>query len=74
MKDLQKELRVLRYPHNLLYQLKNFEKIPIELFHNSEMGSKHIAHLISLAIRAKQRKGEHIVLGLATGFFTALRL
>lgn len=67
MVELNEELRVLRYPHNLSYQLKSFEKIPVELFNNSERGSKHIAHLISLAIRAKQKKGETLVLGLATG-------
>lgn len=67
MTQLQEDLRVARYPHNLSYQLKTFEKIPVELFHNAENGSKHIAQIISYAIRAKQKKGEKIVLGLATG-------
>ncbi|MEM9545834.1 MAG: glucosamine-6-phosphate deaminase [Bacteroidota bacterium] len=63
----QEDLRVTRYPENLSYQLKTYEKIPVELFHNAEHGSKHIAQLMSFAIRAHQRKGEKIVLGLATG-------
>ncbi len=60
-------MRIQRYPDNLTYQIKSFEKIPVELFDSSEAGCRHIANLISLAIRAKQQKGEVIVLGLATG-------
>ncbi len=67
MTTLQEDLRITRYPHNLSYQLKTFEKIPVELFHNAEEGSKHIAQLIAYSIRANQKKGENIVLGLATG-------
>jgi len=67
MTTLQEDFRVIKYPHNLSYQLKTFEKIPVDLFHNAEGGSKHIAQLISFAIRANQKKGEKIVLGLATG-------
>ena len=79
MVDLQEELRVLRYPHNLSYQLKSFEKIPVELFNDSERGSKHIAHLISLAMilpstgkgqilsSPSQKVGQH-----RTGVFPAL--
>ena len=67
MTTSQEDLRVLKYPKNLSYQLKTYEKIPVELFHNSEAGSKHIAQLMSYAIRASQKKGEKIVLGLATG-------
>lgn len=59
--------RIKKYPTNLDYQIKSFEKIPCELFHNSVDGCIHIAQMIALAIKAKQQKGEKIVLGLATG-------
>ena len=62
-----KDSRIRVYPPELLYQLKSYEKIPVEIFNDSEDGSKHIAHLIALAIKAKQQRGENIVLGLATG-------
>ncbi len=60
-------LRLSKYPKDLTYQIKSYEKIPIDLFSNSMDGSKHIADMIALAIKAKQKKGEKIVLGLATG-------
>jgi len=56
-----------RYPESLSYQIKSYEKIPVKLFKDSGHGCQHIAKLIALAIRAKQQKGESIVLGLATG-------
>ena len=59
--------RIKKYPDNLVYQIKSYEKIPCELFHNSADGCIHIAQMIALAIRGKQQKGEKIVLGLATG-------
>ncbi len=61
------DYRIRRFPKNLSYQIKSFEKIPCELFENAINGCNHIANLISLAIRAKQQKGEVMVLGLATG-------
>jgi len=64
---IETNLRLTRYPKSLFYQIKTFEKIPIEIFENSNYGSKHVANLIALAIKAKQQKGENIVLGLATG-------
>ena len=60
-------LKISSYPSNLSYQIKSFEKLPVEIFRNSNDGSKHIASLIALAIKRKQQKGENIVLGLATG-------
>ena len=62
-----KDLRIKKFPQDLLYQLKSYERIPIEIFSNAEDGSKHIAQSIALAIKGKQQKGEKIVLGLATG-------
>ncbi len=67
MKNPKKDTRILKYPKNLEYQIKSFEKIPIELFANSKDGSTHIASLIAKAIREKQEQDENIVLGLATG-------
>ncbi len=65
--NIRTDLRIKRYPENLSYQIRSFENIPIELFENSVDGSKHIARLISYSIKAKQQKGENLVLGLATG-------
>jgi glucosamine-6-phosphate deaminase len=59
--------RVKKHPKELLYQLKSFERIPVEIFKDAEDGSRYIAHSISLAIKAKQQRGQNIVLGLATG-------
>ncbi len=67
MKTQTKDNRLKRYPENLAYQIKSYEKIPCELFLSSVQGSKHIANMIALAMKAKQQKGEKIVLGLATG-------
>ena len=67
MKNPKKDTRILKYPKNLEYQIKSFEKIPIELFADSKDGSAHIARLIAKAIRDKQEQDETIVLGLATG-------
>lgn len=51
----------------LKYQLKEFEKIPIKIWHSPEEGAIHIAKYISLRIRQKQQDNEMVVLGLATG-------
>ena len=67
MKNPKKDTRILKYPKNLEYQIKSFEKIPTVLFSDSKDGSAHIANLISKAIREKQEQDENIVLGLATG-------
>jgi len=59
--------RLSKYPEHLAYQIKSFEKINIEVYSSAQLGCIHIANLIALAIKAKQQKGEKIVLGLATG-------
>lgn len=51
----------------LKYELKNFEKMPVKIWEDSQEASRHVARSIALAIRQKQQDGEHIVLGLATG-------
>ena len=61
------DLRIKQIPEDLIYQIKSFERIPIDIFKDAEDGSRHIAHSIALAIKGKQQKGEKIVLGLATG-------
>lgn len=60
-------MRLSNYPSSLVYQIKSFEKLPVELFQYSDDACKHIAHTIALAIRAKQQRNKKIVLGLATG-------
>jgi len=59
--------RISNYPAELTYQIKSFEKIPVNIFSDSVQGSQHIARLIANAIIDKQNRGEDIVLGLATG-------
>ncbi|MFT5263827.1 MAG: glucosamine-6-phosphate deaminase [Polaribacter sp.] len=51
----------------LKYKLKSLEKIPVNIWEDSNKASIHIARSIALAIRQKQQDGENIVLGLATG-------
>jgi glucosamine-6-phosphate deaminase len=51
----------------LKYELKNFEKMPVKIWDDSQEASRHVARSIALAIRQKQQDGDHIVLGLATG-------
>jgi glucosamine-6-phosphate deaminase len=45
----------------------SFEKIPVKIFDNVYEGAAFVAKKIASAIIEKQKKGEHIVLGLATG-------
>jgi glucosamine-6-phosphate deaminase len=52
---------------HLKYQLKNLEKLPVQIWKDSGEASIYIAHLIASAIKQKQKNGEKIVLGLATG-------
>ena len=59
--------RLSNYPENLIYQMKSFERIPVEIFDSALDGSIHIANSIALALRAKQQSGENLVIGLATG-------
>ncbi len=67
MKNALLSKKIQHYPAHLVYQMKSFEEIPIEIFANSNDASLHIANSIALAIRAKQQNNEYIVLGLATG-------
>ncbi len=55
------------FPPELSFQIKSFERMDITLFPNSHTASRFIAEQIGSAIREKQKKKEHIVLGLATG-------
>ncbi len=59
--------RITKYPENLVYQIKSFEKIPVEIFESAREGSIHIANSIALALRAKQQRNEKLIIGLATG-------
>ena len=45
----------------------SFERIPVQIFHDEEEGSRYAANLIATLIKDKERKGEKAVLGLATG-------
>ncbi len=45
----------------------SFEKIPVKIFDNVYDGAAFVAKKIANAIIEKQKNGEHIVLGLATG-------
>jgi glucosamine-6-phosphate deaminase len=45
----------------------SFEKIQVEIFKNSDEGSRFAASEIAKLISEKQEQGEHCVLGLATG-------
>lgn len=45
----------------------SFEKIPVKIFSDLRQGSKFVAQQIASLIRAKQKKNEKCVLGLATG-------
>lgn len=47
--------------------LKNREKIPTEIFKDSEVASKMVAQEIAKLIRSKKKEGRICVLGLATG-------
>lgn len=45
----------------------SFEKIPVKIFPNAAQGSKMVAEEIAQLIRDKAAKGQHCVLGMATG-------
>lgn len=45
----------------------SFEKVSVKVFSNLQQGSKFVAQQIASLIRAKQKKNEKFVLGLATG-------
>lgn len=60
-------MSVITNNHNLKYQLRSLEKLPIKIWEEATEASKHVARSIALAIRQKQQEGENIVLGLATG-------
>jgi glucosamine-6-phosphate deaminase len=45
----------------------SFEKIPVKIFPNATQGSKMVAEEIAQLIREKAAKGQHCVLGMATG-------
>jgi len=51
---------------NLLEETR-FEKLPVTVYPNPEKASVAVAHRIATLIKNKQSKGEHAVLGLATG-------
>ena len=54
------------YQH-LKYRLKNLEKLPLQIWEDSNEASVHIANSIASAIKQKKQDGEKIILGLATG-------
>jgi len=67
MVKTQTDLRLKVYPEELVYQLKSYEKIHVDLFENPDDASLHLAQIIKKAILDKQEKNEHVLLGLATG-------
>lgn len=48
-------------------QIDSFEKIPCSVFPDLKEGSRYVASVIAQLIKEKEAKGEHCVLGLATG-------
>jgi glucosamine-6-phosphate deaminase len=44
-----------------------FEKLPVSIFESEQQASFNVAGRIAAIIKSKQKKGEHTVLGLATG-------
>ena len=48
-------------------QTISFEKVPVSIYDSAVDASKAVADEIASLIKAKQRKGEKVVLGLATG-------
>ncbi|WP_310391981.1 glucosamine-6-phosphate deaminase [Hymenobacter sp.] len=54
-------MEVLNYPET------TFEKLPVAIFKEAQDGAVSVAQEIARLIRAKQKKGENAVLGLATG-------
>ena len=62
-----KDRKDLSYIKPGIFEETRFEKLHNVIFENSEEGSKEIAREISNLINIKQQKGEHCVLGLATG-------
>lgn len=53
--------------NHLKYQIESFEKIPVSIWEHSTDAAVYMASAIAKAIRKSQSKGNHIVLGLATG-------
>ncbi|MEY3350596.1 MAG: glucosamine-6-phosphate deaminase, partial [Bacteroidota bacterium] len=47
--------------------IDSLEKIPVHIHENSKKASELVANEIAGLIRAKAKKGEHCVLGMATG-------
>src|SRR3954463_13278948 len=47
--------------------LTAFEKIPVKIFQSSDAGSVFVAKEIATLIKARQKEGKPVVLGLATG-------
>ncbi|HTJ50784.1 MAG TPA: glucosamine-6-phosphate deaminase [Cyclobacteriaceae bacterium] len=47
--------------------LTSFEKIPVKIFQSSDAGSQFVAKEIASLIKARQKEGKPVVLGLATG-------
>src|SRR5690554_1250105 len=50
-----------------LQEETRFEKLPVKVYPDQEEASIAVAHRIAEIIKDKQEKGEHAVLGLATG-------
>ena len=50
-----------------LDEINRFERIPSQIYESAEVASKAVAEEIAELIKAKQKKGESAVLGLATG-------
>ncbi len=54
-------------PQTLDHSAKTLERLPVTIFDDDQQGSKKVADDIADLIIAKQKAGEHAVLGLATG-------
>jgi len=47
--------------------IDTFEHVAVEIFPDNKEGSRYVAQQIADLMREKERKGQHCVLGLATG-------
>ncbi len=61
--------RMYHKPKNLAHLdvLTKYEKIPTDIYEESEEASAHAAREIAMEIKEKQRQGKYCVLGLLTG-------
>ena len=57
----------MKKPAPVMDLTDSFEKIPVKIYPDLKQGSAYVAQQIAAMIRAKQKKKQKCVLGLATG-------